>query len=120
MGSPWAPQILRSYVQAFPLVQDFTRDGGVGASGAVDCQWFLTAAAVRDYSALARLDDPERARAELVQLAARAHLVRRQANGLELWRVKGFDGRRIRLLVGDPAQPLPGALPALVRVLGGD
>lgn len=86
----------------------------------MECQWFLTGAAIRDYSALARLDDPEQARTELVQLAARAHLVRRQGNGLELWRVKGFDGRRIRLLVGEPATRLPGALPALVRVLAGD
>jgi hypothetical protein len=84
----------------------------------VECQWFITESAVSQYAALARLDDLERARTELVQLAARAHLVRRQGNGLELWRVKGFDGRRLRLLVGEPAVRFPGAKPALVQVLG--
>lgn len=120
MGSPSIRAILRPGVQASPPVQDFPGSVRVGASRAVECPWHITERAVRDYSALARLDDPERARAELVQLAARAHLVRRQGNGLELWRVKGFDGRRIRLLVGEPAERFPGALPALVRVLAGD
>jgi hypothetical protein len=83
-----------------------------------DGPWHITARAVRDYAVLARLDDLERARDELVQLSARAHLVRRQSNGLQLWRVKAFHGRRIRLLVGEPAVRFPGALPSLVRVLG--
>lgn len=85
----------------------------------IECQWFLTDAAISQYAALARLDDLERARTELAQLAARAHLVRRQENGLELWRVKAFDERRIRLLVGEPNAHFPGAKPALVKVLAG-
>jgi hypothetical protein len=83
-----------------------------------DSHWFLTTRAINDYAALARLDDLERAWTELAQLSARAHLVRRQGNGIELWRVKAFDGQRLRLLVGEPAARFPGAKPALVQVLG--
>jgi hypothetical protein len=83
----------------------------------VDGPWYITESSARQYAALMRLDDPEQARAELAQLSARAHLVRRQANGLELWRVKAFDGQRLRLLVGDSAARFPGAKPALVQVL---
>jgi len=83
--------------------------------------WYITESAARDYGRLMRLpadSDLQRERAELAQLSARAHLVRRQSNGLELWRVKGFHGRRIRLLVGEPPVRFPGAKPALVQVLG--
>lgn len=86
----------------------------------IEGPWHVTESAVREYAVLARQRDLEQARAELAQLSARAHLVRRQGNGLELWRVKGFDGRRIRLLVGEPAEPFPGAKPSLVQVLAGD
>jgi len=84
----------------------------------IEGPFFVTERAARDYATLMRLDDLERARTELAQLAARAHLVRRQANGLELWRVKAFDGQRLRLLVGEPAARFPGAKPALIQVLG--
>jgi hypothetical protein len=84
----------------------------------VEGHFYITERATSDYAALMRLDDLERARTELAQLSARAHLVRRQGNGIELWRVKAFDGQRIRLLVGEPEARFPGAKPALVQVLG--
>jgi hypothetical protein len=89
-----------------------------GTPPSIEGPFFITERAARAYAALARLDDLEQARAELAQLAARAHLVRHQGNGLELWRVKAFDGQRIRLLVGEPEARFPGAKPALVQVLG--
>lgn len=79
--------------------------------------FYVTDRATRDYAALMRLDDLDQARTELHQLSARAHLVRRQLSGFEVWRVKGFDGNRLRLLVGEPVGNFPGAKPALVRVL---
>lgn len=88
----------------------------------IEGPWFITERAARDYGRLMRLpadSDLERERFELAQLSARAHLVRRQGNGLELWRVKALDGRRIRLLVGEPPVRFPGAKPALVQVLAG-
>lgn len=94
--------------------------GALSPGPPLEGPWYVTERAAREYAALVRIDDLERARAELAQLSARAHLVRRQGNGLELWRVKGFDGRRIRLLVGEPAARFAAAKPALVRVLGGD
>lgn len=81
----------------------------------MDGPFYITERATREYAALMRLDDVEQARTELEQLSARAHLVRRQGNGIELWRVKAFDGQRIRLLVGPP--PFPGGKPALIQVL---
>jgi hypothetical protein len=87
----------------------------------LDGPWFITERAARDYGALMRYapdSDLERERSELAQLSARAHLVRRQGNGLELWRVKAFNGRRIRLIVGEPSVTWSGAKPVLVEVLG--
>jgi hypothetical protein len=88
----------------------------------IEGPWYITERAAREYGRLQGYpadSDLERERTELAQLSARAHLVRRQGNGLELWRVKAFDGRRIRLLVGEPPVRFPGAKPALVQVLSG-
>lgn len=82
--------------------------------------WYVTERAAREYAELRCYSDVEQARRELAELAVRARPVRRQGNGLELWRVRGLDGKRIRLLVGDPPDGILGAKPALVRVLRGD
>jgi hypothetical protein len=79
--------------------------------------WFVTDRAAREYAELMRLEDLEQARTELHQLSARAHKVRDQPNGLELWRVWVSSTDRVSLLVGAPATRFPGAKPALVQVL---
>jgi len=85
----------------------------------VEGHWQITERAAREYAALVGRSSLAEARAELEALSVRARPVRRQANGLELWRVRIADGRRIRLLVGEPPGH-PGGKPILVQVLRGD
>jgi|ERR1044071_5091663 hypothetical protein len=86
----------------------------------IDGPWYITERAAREYGALmgyAPDSDLEREKAELAQISVRARPVRRQENGLELWRAWVGPRRRIRLLVGEPGVAHPGSKPALVQVL---
>lgn len=83
-------------------------------------RWYLSARAVREYAALARLGNPDdeavfdRAESQLGAIAQKAHHLRDQANGLQLWR--GGRPLRLRLLVST-AERAEGDLPQLVSVL---
>jgi hypothetical protein len=88
----------------------------------LDGPWYITERAAREYGRLmgyAQDSDLERERTDLAQLAMRARPLLSQRNGLEVWGVVGFDGRPLRLLVGEPAVRWRGAKPALVQVLIG-
>ena len=83
------------------------------------CPWYVSARAVREYAGLAGLDASTVAGFNVAELALfdvaeRAHLVREQANGLDLYR--GPRPHRVRLLVS-PAPRTEGAKPQLVQVL---
>ena len=85
----------------------------------IECRWYITQYAAREYAALVkpRRIDLEQATEELIELSREAHHVRDQDNGLALWRVKA-GGQRIRLLVGRPdGVSGVGAAQALIRVL---
>jgi hypothetical protein len=81
--------------------------------------WYVSARAVREYAAIAgrpaESDEAFGARArELEAMAAGAHHLRDQRNGLQIWRT----GRplRLRLVVSPEARP-EGPLPQVVSVL---
>lgn len=82
------------------------------------CPWYITHRAVEDYCELHGWPDDDehfdRGENELLELAERAHHVRDQDNGLQLWR--GPTPGRLRLLVSTAKRP-EGDLPQLVRVL---
>ena len=92
-------------------------------TASLDGRWYITETAAGEYVTLMRprVIDLDEATDELIELSERAHRVRVQDNGLELWRVKASNGRRIRLLVGQPPPAFrqrPGVKLALVHVLG--
>lgn len=71
--------------------------------------WYITMKAVEDYCALRGWDSEDdelfvRAEDELLEIAATAHLVMRQDNGLLQYRT-GRKYGRIRLLVSDTPRP---------------
>lgn len=76
-------------------------------------RWFITPHAVRQYIARVRPGlDYEAALGEIIDLSQAAHLVFREAGGVERWR--GPFPERLRLIVAPPRQA--GEAPALVTV----
>lgn len=83
----------------------------------IEGSWYLTRAALEDYARLVGKTgvDLEVLRSALLQEIGRAHFVRRQDSGAELWR--GGKPLRLRFIVST-LEGVGGGAPQLVRVEG--